>query len=250
MTAGADQTRAALRTLARDVEAVRGAAEQAATIAGGAQARADAAHGLGESAHQAIARIAQGLAKVTRDVNGLAALISGGEGDDDEDEDKTQLVWLVLTDERRGQIAITSLVEWLAEVYLRYPGGRLLRECWAWHADVVAELLALQAGWVDAYQGKFSSPAKVLDWHERYRPGVTGRVNETLADCSLKRHRNGGDRSYLPSRVPGADQVGELASWWVASHGSTAAPAPSRELEAEEDLRGPASTLESRSRWE
>src|SRR3954449_12026069 len=53
--------------------------------------------------------------------------------------------WLLLpTDADLARQVLDELVGWLAMVYLRYPDGAdHLPECWAWHPDVVEELLWL-----------------------------------------------------------------------------------------------------------
>ena len=65
-------------------------------------------------------------------------------------------------------------------VYLRYPDGAdHLPECWAWHPDVVEELLWLMHAWAAAYQGPQAWVALVGDWHDRQRPGVVRRIKTT-----------------------------------------------------------------------
>lgn len=233
MTATKDKDgQGALRVLAADLEDVRVVAELAATAAQAAQDVAAEGKGLATSAHQAIAQVAEGLAKLNRQVADLAAATIG---DDDEDEDKGQVSWLTIGDAQAAQVTITSLVEWLAQVYVGYPGGQL-PECWAWHPSVVSELLGLRAVWLEAYRGRASSPGRVIDWLDR-RPRVAKRVADELDGCSLSRHAANGDRAYRPARVAGVSQIGELADWWASSHGATGAPEPSKQLLQEEKAR-------------
>jgi hypothetical protein len=83
--------------------------------------------------------------------------------------------------------AVHDLLEWLEQVYLRYSGARL-SACWAWHADVVEELLVLRTTHLAVYSS--NDPLRISDWHDRYRPGVVRRVNATLKNCSITTHDN------------------------------------------------------------
>jgi hypothetical protein len=43
-----------------------------------------------------------------------------------------------------AQQLLAGLVDWMARIYLRYPDAAAgLPDCWAWHPDVVEELLWL-----------------------------------------------------------------------------------------------------------
>src|SRR3954451_23117735 len=57
--------------------------------------------------------------------------------------------WLLLPgDPDLARQVLDELVGWLGIVYLRYPDGAdHLPECWAWHPDVVEELLWLMHAW-------------------------------------------------------------------------------------------------------
>lgn len=224
---------AAVRAIARDLETVRAAGEAATSSAAAAQATGDEAKGLAESAHQALAQVTRTLTKVAKDVNALASVVAGA---GDEDEDRGELSWLTVPDEQTAGVAITNLVEWIAQVYGWYPDG-VLGACWAWHPAAVSELLGCRAAWIDAYEGPNASSARVMDWLDRYRPGVAKRVAGELKGCSLENHAPNGPLEYRPPRCPGADQVGLIATWWADSHGTTAAPSPDKGAIEEERIR-------------
>lgn len=235
MTSDSDRTQATLRALAKDLEDVREVAELAAKAGASAQLSADMAKGLATSAHQAIAQVADGLARVNRNLADLAASVDGDQ--DEETETKGQISWLTLGDQDTAQAVMANLVGWLAEVYTRYPAGQL-PECWSWHPSVISELLACQAAWAEAYQGRYSSPRLVVDWLDRHRPGVARRVGAELDGCSVARHGATGDLAYRPPRVAGAGQAGQVASWWVATHGEEVrAPEPNAQTVQEEKTR-------------
>src|SRR5690606_9279575 len=63
--------------------------------------------------------------------------------------------WLQLpkdADHVRG--VLDELVAWMDEVFLRYAdAAAALPDCWAWHPDVIEELLWLMEAWLVAYQG-------------------------------------------------------------------------------------------------
>lgn len=82
---------------------------------------------------------------------------------------------------------VEDLLQWIETVYLTYHGARL-GSCWAWHADVVEELLVLRTIHHAVYAG--NEPMRIGDWHDRYRPGVVRRVNATLKNCSITTHDN------------------------------------------------------------
>lgn len=121
--------------------------------------------------------------------------------------------WLAL-DEDDPDLAGRLLAElsgWLETVFLRFPdGAAVLPDCWAWHPDVVEELLWLMQAWSAAYFDDKGGVLRVADWHDRYRPGVVRRLKATAAACSLENH------SPPPARptVPLPEAVGPIATWW------------------------------------
>ena len=137
---------------------------------------------------------------------------------------------------------LDELTGWLAAVYLRYPDGAdHLPECWAWHPDVVEELLWLMHAWAAAYQGPSAGVAAVGDWHDRQRPGVVRRIRQSAGSCSVENHtrRTGGwtHLSGAAPAVPGLDAIPAIAAWW-GTHRDDPAPEPTRTAAAVTDLRG------------
>ncbi len=144
--------------------------------------------------------------------------------------------WLLLpADPDLAARLLDELIGWLARVYLRYPDGAAhLPECWAWHPDVVEELLWLLHAWATAYQGPQASVALVGDWHDRQRPGVVRRIRQSAGACSLENHttRPGWDHlSGAAPQAPGTDRLPVLAEWW-ATRREQPAPEPAPRLSA------------------
>lgn len=90
-----------------------------------------------------------------------------------------------------------DLVSWLARVYLRYEGAAL-PTCWAWHPDVVEELLWLRGAHAAAYSGSKAAWELAGTWHERQRPGVVKRIRESAGRCELTQHRQQSPAAVVP----------------------------------------------------
>ena len=138
--------------------------------------------------------------------------------------------WLMLpVDAAHARRVLDELVVWLAAVYLRYPDAAAsLPECWAWHPDVVEELLWLMHAWLAAYQGPNGSIGAAGDWHDRLRPGVVRRIRQAAGSCSVENHttRPGWVRpTSAAPEVPGLDALPAIASWW-GSRRDQPAPEP------------------------
>jgi hypothetical protein len=219
----ADQAAAAVRALSREVERV-------AAMAGGVTAAEESA----AAAHRAIMGLNQAVTTLADQVEAL------GEAGDPDGEKKpkkpARRYWLTVTDPELAAAELVGLSEWVAAVYLRFPGVGLT-DCWTWHETVVTELYALHQAWLEALDGDTGSGARVVDWHERHRPGVVSRVGRELTECSLDQHGPTGSRAHRPPRVPGTGLAEQVARWWAETHGATAAPPPSREMLAEERAR-------------
>ena len=141
--------------------------------------------------------------------------------------------WLLLpTDPDLAARVLDELVGWLAVVYLRYPDGAdHLPECWAWHPDVVEELLWLMHAWATAYQGPQAGVSLVGDWHDRQRPGVVRRIRQSAGSCSVENHQTRAGWTRRPSAaptVPGTDSIGSLAQWWATRRDQDAPEPPPR----------------------
>jgi hypothetical protein len=152
--------------------------------------------------------------------------------------------WLLLPQDAdlAGRV-LDELTGWLAVVYLRYPDGAgQLPECWAWHPDVVEELLWLMHAWAAAYQGPQASVGLVGDWHDRQRPGVVRRIKVSAGSCSFENHQTRAGWTHLTGAAPivpgldradgtdgtdGTDGLAAIATWW-GLHRDHPAPEPHR----------------------
>jgi hypothetical protein len=129
--------------------------------------------------------------------------------------------WLDFADDQTTAFAVLGkLAAWLEAVYLRY-GDAALPDCWAWHPDVVEELLWLSQAWQAAYTGPRPSITAVADWHDRQRPGVARRITAVARGCSIETHQT---PAGAPA-VPMLDALHGIAGWW-ANHRTDPAPGP------------------------
>lgn len=120
--------------------------------------------------------------------------------------------WLTLEDPDQARTLLHQLADWLAQVYIHYPGAtNSLGECWPWHPNVVEELLALKAAWHAAYDDPTAPPHRALDWHDRALPATIHHLNTTLGDCSQPAHQPGGRADRPPPTVPALDVLDQLA---------------------------------------
>jgi hypothetical protein len=127
--------------------------------------------------------------------------------------------WLDLPNQPdTAQQVLAGLVEWMARVYLRYPDAAAsLPDCWAWHPDVIEELLWLWHAWLVAYHDEHAPISAAADFHDRYRPGVVRRITTAAGRCSLENHQPHHDHPPQGAvvTVPLADAVGPIATWWA-----------------------------------
>jgi hypothetical protein len=141
--------------------------------------------------------------------------------------------WLLLPQDAdlAGRL-LDELAGWLQTIYLRYPDGvDHLPECWAWHPDVVEELLWSMHAWAAAYQGPQASVGAVGDWHDRQRPGVVRRIRASAGSCSFENHQTRTGWTHLsgaPPTAPGLDHVASVAQWWGARRDQPAPEPPAR----------------------
>lgn len=143
--------------------------------------------------------------------------------------------WLACHSPDDAQDLLTTLVDWINQVYIRYRhAAESLGECWLWHPAAVEELLAAQSAWHDAYEGETASGLRALDWHDRL-PGVIRRVRDYTSGCSLSRHSHGGPERGVPARAPGTSAVADIARWWGDGRDLAAEPAPTPDQLAEAD---------------
>lgn len=123
--------------------------------------------------------------------------------------------WLLADDSQDLAVALRDLIEWLGRVYLQYPNSAL-PSCWLWHPWVVEELLCLRLAHAEAYAPGARSVAKASDWHERLRPGVTGRIRADVGNCDLSDHA--ADVPAVPrlKHPPLATSATEIAQAWAS----------------------------------
>lgn len=115
---------------------------------------------------------------------------------------------------RRQWAGLVPWVRWLTD---RYP--RALRDfppCWYLHPDALEELSALWAAWMAAYHGDDEPREDLIAWHDRWLPGVTGRLlgaGGVLTACArAKQHRDvnleGAPRNtFTPGDYPTVEEV-------------------------------------------
>ena len=194
------------------------------------------------------------VAGLAREVDGLRRAVGALRGLPDRVDDLTRLAtdltnavaaltarrqaatcpsWLLLpADPALAAQVLDELAGWLGAVYLRYPDGAAhLPECWAWHPDVVEELLWLMHAWAAAYQGAQASVGLVGDWHDRQRPGVVRRIRQAAGACSFENHQVRPGWDHLTGAapiVPGVDHVGSIAEWWATGREQPAPEPPAR----------------------
>jgi hypothetical protein len=191
----------------------------------------DPPHPNGDGQLAALGREVERLARRLADLDSLVRQLAEDitllapppDGDDgDEGEPAGPRSWLTVDDAEQARANLTDLAEWIGRVYLRYP-GTALPSCWSWHPAVVEELLWLRHAHHDAYHGRTGSWRDVGDWHDRQRPGVTGRIRKAIGNCELSRHTASGDRRQPEPEVPLASAVEQVAGHWT-SHRATPEP--------------------------
>jgi hypothetical protein len=124
--------------------------------------------------------------------------------------------WLLLdeADHDLAQSGLIDLVEWVNRVYLQWPGSEL-PTCFLLHPWVVEELWSLWALHVLAWHRDQGGPAKVAEWHERFRPGVVTRL-QAVQRCDLHQHDRGKPLDRLPLAAPLPDSAARIAAHWTA----------------------------------
>lgn len=204
----------------------------------GGQVSAELVNGLARevNALRRSVRVLAGLPQQVRELDAaLARAIEEMAGAARSDRPARPVSWLIdPAADRTGEAGdpelaarrLTELAVWVGQVYLRYPiAARELPDCWLWHPDVVEELAWLHQAWLIAYDPELGSVAAVGDWHDRYRPGVAGRIRQAARNCSLHEHRSD-DRPGGQLEVPSAGSVAPVAVWW-STRRDTQPPAPS-----------------------
>lgn len=129
--------------------------------------------------------------------------------------------WLTLPEDAPAAAAaaiLTDLAGWLRAVYLRFrDAASVFPECWAWHPEVVEELLWLRTAHAAAYTGSRASVAAVADWHDRARPGVVQRIRATAGMCSVELHEPDRPQNQPAPDVPFTAAIDAIAAWWTSN---------------------------------
>jgi hypothetical protein len=139
--------------------------------------------------------------------------------------------WLDLPAElETARRVLADLTGWLETVYLRYPDAAAgFPECWAWHPEVIEELLWCRQAWHAAYRDDTATATAAGDWHDRARPGVVRRIKTYAGTCSLEAHQPAeGGRLPGCGPVPLVEALEPIAAWWT-THRDEPAPEPTDE---------------------
>jgi hypothetical protein len=176
------------------------------------------------------------LEALLRDLAGDVAEALARPGDDpgepgDEDDAPGVRSWLLVDDPEQARELLADLAEWLAAVYLRCAGAAL-PSCWAWHADLVEELLCLRQAHRDAYSGRGASVQRASDWHDRLRPHAVERITKAHGRCELALHATGQEQARPAPRTPFTNALGDIADVWTA-HRAQLEPSPWQLAEAD-----------------
>lgn len=148
--------------------------------------------------------------------------------------------FLLLADEERGLTLAADLLDWVDRVYLRFSDTRL-PTCWAWHPDVIEELLWLRHAHADAY-GRGGSWGRAGDWHDRYRPRVADRIRRYVGTCQLSEHVAGRPHGKPVRQIPLLSAVNRLITFWMRPDSATAPrpePTPAELTEANREHHVP-----------
>jgi len=193
---------------------------------------------------EAIRRAVADLTELPARVDELAALV-GRLADDlaampAQEAKRPEPSWLDLPSDAtpiEATAMLLDLAAWIGAVFLRYPdGARGLPGCWLWHPHVIEELLWLRRAWISAYTGAKSSPAAVGDWHDRLRPGVARRIQQTAGTCSVENHQPGRTPLPDPHAATGGVRAGAavepIAFWWAVNRDAEPPPPSSDQLAA------------------
>jgi hypothetical protein len=131
----------------------------------------------------------------------------------------------------------TQLGEVVPQLLVRHQAALdCLPPCWMFHGEVVEDLLWLKACWVAAHRAPDAKPTAAADWHERWLPGVTGRLRHRMGTggCSFTNHQQASteyriaQERHPDQRVPAIDPdtAAAYARWWVQTRGRSDATPP------------------------
>lgn len=129
--------------------------------------------------------------------------------------------WIDTDDTELGRLILAGLEEWLATVWVRYPGPAL-PECWAYHPAVIEELWVLMNQYKSCFR-KGGTWKDFGDWLSKYRPGAAARIQKEAGTCTLSLHEPGEQLDPVSwPKVPEVDLT-EVADHWT---GHRCAPYP------------------------
>lgn len=211
-----DDHGAALASLARQLDDVRGQVGELSSIRADLDAHARAIDALTRLAHR------------TGASPGTAATDTADESESPVPE------WLTVNDAALAVAWLTDLVIWVPRVWLRYPGSAM-PACWRWHPAIVAELLVVRHAWADAtVPGQSVLP--LAQWHDRWRPTATVRVTKALTGCARGAgcHVNPAGHHFQYDLAC----LDELAEWWAMTDRADPDTAPGLTRETGPHPRG------------
>jgi hypothetical protein len=125
---------------------------------------------------QALADVAQLRSQIEQILNML---------DTENEASPAQWFWLTMTDEER-EAKFSELYDWVETVLRQqYPDylADHLKPCWPNHPEARWELAWLYQLWTGTYLGARSVARDAADWHDRWTPGVIGRLSQALTHC-------------------------------------------------------------------
>jgi hypothetical protein len=137
--------------------------------------------GLGVSVAEAA-----GLAREVERLSGAVAGSDGGQGP--AAATRHPRVWAAMKDDQYRE-ALRDLSRWVTTVLLkryRYTAA-VLPPCWPVHPEAVEELDWLYwewTGWAAPADGEGARSRDAADWHDRWLPGVMGRLTPMLKPCA------------------------------------------------------------------
>lgn len=164
--------------------------------------------------------------------SGVGPTTGTGAGEPADGEAGAGRCWLLGDDREQAADDLADLIQWLDQVFLRYPDAAL-GSCWLWHPHVIEELWWCRCAHADAYHPETGSWLRVGDWHDRQRPGVARRVGAVLAKCDLTLHAPGQPHARPPSVAPLAASATQIAHYWVVGQGARPEPSPAQYAEAD-----------------
>lgn len=162
--------------------------------------------------NELVDRLFTGLRRLDERQQMLAELIANPGGG----EPPASRAWLLQVGGEPADLVerLTSLVEWVDKVFLRYPAATL-PSCWLWHAWLVEELLWLQTYHGEAYGPRGTGVQQGM-WHDQSLPNLIGRIQKH-GGCDLAKHVPGGQAAKDPVAAPLAGHLSEVAAAWATT---------------------------------